>query len=281
MRNRYRDLESVTKDLIRLYGVKVRKRLSQHFVVDYGLLDEILQYVTELKPTKIVEIGTGLGILTAFLSSSSRYVITVELDNSLAKAARDYLSKEACVDFVETLVGDGVLLVKSALRDPDVIASNVPYSITGPLINSIIKSNCRAAVLTIQKEVAERLVAVPGSKPYSRLTVMVNTFMTVQLGGIYPPTSFIPHPKVYSRVVVLRRLREWNHNWRTYEEFVRCLFNQKRKLAKKVLKSCLGEDLINKLNVELGTLIEGRRVYQLPVETIIKIYSTLRNDYFK
>ncbi len=278
MQIRHQDLKEVTKHLLYLYGVKVKKRLSQHFIVDNRLLDEILEHVTKLKPSRVVEIGTGLGVLTASLSNLVRYVVTVELDSRLAGIARDFLSREVGNGVVDVLVGDGVFLLRSGLRGFDVVVSNVPYSITGPLINSIIKSTCKAAILTLQNEVAERLIALPGSREYSRLTVMVNTFMDVELGNIYPPTSFTPHPKVYSRVVVLKRSRAWSDEWRTYEDLIRCLFNQRRKLARKVLRSCLKGSINNLGASKIIDLIEGRRVYQLRVETLLNIYLTLRQN---
>lgn len=269
------DLDKITKYLLRLHGVRAKKKLSQHFIVDRKLLYEVLERVSKLRPSRVVEVGTGLGLLTACLSDVANYVVSIELDSRLANIAVDFLNREVSFKVVDVLVGDGLFLLHSGLREADIVASNVPYSITGPLINSIVKSNCRAAVLTLQNEVAERLTALPGSKGYSRLTVMVNTFMNVELGGLYPPTSFIPHPKVYSRVVVLMRIRKWGDEWRMYEDLMRCLFNQKRKLARKVLRNCLKGSLSSEEVLELEDLTEGKRVYQLDVETLLNIYSIL------
>ncbi|MEM1982662.1 MAG: 16S rRNA (adenine(1518)-N(6)/adenine(1519)-N(6))-dimethyltransferase RsmA [Sulfolobales archaeon] len=275
---RFRELEKITKYVLRSYGIRLKKKLSQHFVVDEDLVNEILHHTAKFQPLRVVEVGTGLGILTAGLGSVAKYVVTIELDQSLAKVASVYLSREVGDGIIDILIGDGISLIRSGLREADVLVSNVPYSITGPLINSIIKSNCRVAVLTLQKEVAERLAAQPGSKSYSRLTVMVNTFMDVELGGLYPPESFVPHPEVYSRVVILKRLRMWDCRWESYEHLIKCLFNQKRKLIKKVLRCCLNEDLTNEFNLGIAPLIEGKRVYQLPAETFLKIYSILYSE---
>ncbi|MEM0361531.1 MAG: 16S rRNA (adenine(1518)-N(6)/adenine(1519)-N(6))-dimethyltransferase RsmA [Sulfolobales archaeon] len=276
MELRYLDLDKITKYLLRLHGVRARRKLSQHFIVDRKLLYEVLEHVSKLRPSRVVEIGTGLGLLTACLSDVANYVVSVELDSKLAGVAVDFLNREVGFRVVDVLVGDGLLLLHSGLREADIIVSNVPYSITGPLINSIVKSNCRAAVLTLQNEVAERLTALPGSKGYSRLTAMVNTFMNVELGGLYPPSSFTPRPKVYSRVVVLMRIREWSDEWRVYEDLIRCLFNQKRKLARKVLRNCLRGSLSGEDVLKLESLTEGKRVYQLDVETLLNIYSIVR-----
>jgi 16S rRNA (adenine1518-N6/adenine1519-N6)-dimethyltransferase len=265
------DLTNTTIKLIRSYGVKVKKRLSQHFVVDSRLISELLDNVLRFKPKLVVEVGTGLGMLTAYLAGISNYVVSIELDRSLAEVATKYVYEVGVGSKVDVVVGDGVKLLRGGFRDIELVVSNVPYNVTGPLINSIIKSNCRAAVLTLQKEVADRLVATPGSRGYSRLTVMVNTFMDVELGGLYSPKSFYPEPKVSSRVVVLRRVREWSDEWVLFEDLIRCLFNQRRKLAMKVLRRCVGvcdESVIS-------DLVRGRRVYELPTDTLLTIYSLI------
>jgi 16S rRNA (adenine1518-N6/adenine1519-N6)-dimethyltransferase len=265
------DLTNTTIKLIRSYGVKVKKRLSQHFVVDSRLISELLDNILRFKPKLVVEVGTGLGMLTAYLAGISKYVVSIELDRSLAEVATKYVYEVGVGSKVDVVVGDGVKLLRGGFRDIELVVSNVPYNVTGPLINSIIKSNCRAAVLTLQKEVADRLVATPGSRGYSRLTVMVNTFMDVELGGLYSPKSFYPEPKVSSRVVVLRRVREWSDEWVLFEDLIRCLFNQRRKLAMKVLRRCVGvydESVIN-------DLVRGRRVYELPTDTLLNIYSLI------
>jgi len=265
------DLTSTTIRLIRDYRVRIKKRLSQHFVVDYRLVSELLDAILRFKPKFVVEVGTGLGILTTYLASISKYVVSIELDSSLAEVATKYVYEAGVGSKVDVVIGDGVKLLRGGFRDVELVVSNVPYNVTGPLINSIIKSNCRAAVLTLQKEVADRLIATPGSRGYSRLTVMVNTFMNVELGGLYSPKSFYPKPKVSSRVIVLRRVREWGDEWVVFEDLIRCLFNQKRKLAMKVLRRCVevcDESILN-------DLVRGRRVYELPIDTLLNIYSLI------
>lgn len=268
-----RDLIKLTTMLLRKYGVRIRRRLSQHFVVNNALIDEVLMHVTDLRPEYVVEVGTGLGFLTTYLCDAFKKVITIELDRRLARAALEVLGGKLNVNIV---VGEGVNFLTNALRSVDVVVSNVPYGITGPLIMSIIKSNCRAAVLTIQDEVAMRLIAPPGSRDYSRLTVMVNTFMDVKLGGKYSSKDFYPPPKVNSRVVILRRVRRWDYYWEVYGEIIKCLFNQRRKLAKKVLSRCLNELRIYEDIHDLTNLVGDRRVYQLPVNTLIELFHRIK-----
>ncbi len=267
-----KDLVKLTIMLLRKYGVKIRRRLSQHFVVNDALINELMMHAMDLRPEYVVEIGTGLGFLTTHLCDAFKNVVTIELDRRLARAALELLRGKSNVNIV---VGEGINFLINALRSVDVVVSNVPYGITGPLIMSVIKSNCRAAVLTIQDEVALRLKASPGSREYSRLTVMVNTFMDVELGGKYLPEDFYPPPKVSSRVVVLRRVRRWSYDWEVYEGIVKCLFNQRRRLAKKVLSRCLNELRIYGDIYDLINLVGDRRVYQLPVNTLIEVFRKL------
>lgn len=264
------NLVALAKELLRRHNVRIKKKLGQHFVVNKRLIDEIVENVLAIKPNYVVEIGTGLGFLTMYLSDIVKNVVSVEIDRKLAEVARKLLKERHGVNLV---ISDGVEFIKTALRVPYAIVSNVPYNITGPLLIALIKSNCTSAILTLQDEVANRLVASPGSKNYSRISVMVNTFMDVKLGSKYSPESFYPTPKISSRIVILRRVREWGVTWNTYEALIKCMFNQKRKLAKKVLNKCISELDLNLSIDDALRLLGDKRVYELPVNTFIKIFT--------
>lgn len=254
--------------LIKKSNIRIKKRLSQHFVVDPNLINEVISETIKLRPSYVIEVGTGLGILTAYISRVVRNVVSVEIDPRLAEVANKVLRDWGCV--ADLIIGDGVFLLRERSLRADVVVSNAPYSITGPLLMSVLKSNCRAAVLTLQKEVAERLISRPGSRGYGKITVMINTFMDVTLGGTYPPTSFYPMPKVSSTVIVLRRVREWDPSWLPYEKLVKCLFTQRRKLVRKVIASCIegrGNSIMQHLN-----WLGDRRVYELTLGDFLKIY---------
>ncbi|WP_243668624.1 methyltransferase domain-containing protein [Vulcanisaeta sp. JCM 16161] len=142
------DIDVVTRDdlmrLITRYRLKPVKRLSQHFVVDPAVIRDIVEHVPS--GSRVLEVGTGIGILTYYLARVASQVITIEIDGRLVRIAEHVLGGLSNVSVIQ---GD-------ALRVPwpntDVVVSNVPYSITSPLIMRIIKEGVPRALLTIQRE---------------------------------------------------------------------------------------------------------------------------------
>ncbi|MEM2413392.1 MAG: 16S rRNA (adenine(1518)-N(6)/adenine(1519)-N(6))-dimethyltransferase RsmA [Sulfolobales archaeon] len=227
------------RDLLKLAkGFKLFKKLGQHFMVDCNLALEVLGKLKEICPKReccVYELGSGLGSLTLFLKSYFDYVMCSEIDVRFA----DYLKKRFTNDLIDVIASDGIPLI-SALRENCVLVSNTPYVVSSQIVVAVVKSGIKSAVLVLQEEVARKLAAVPGEPNYGRITAFTQTFMNVELGGSYPPGSFRPKPKVWSTVVVLKRKREWRETMRGYEEFLKCLFNQRKRVLARRLKECLG-----------------------------------------
>ncbi|RLG77057.1 MAG: ribosomal RNA small subunit methyltransferase A [Thermoprotei archaeon] len=251
--------------------LRLSKKFGQHIMRGCILASDFANILRKLKPNRILEIGTGIGSLTLILSKFSSHVVSVEIDPRLAYIAREVLRK---YHNVEIVLGDGLVFLRASSARADIVCSNPPFNLTGPLISAIVKSSYNTALITLQKEVAEKLVSPPGTRSYGRLTAFVRTFMDVKLINTYRPEEFLPEPEVHVSLVLLFRKRRWEERWVPYEELIKCIFNQRRKLAYKVVRKCLENVLRVKLN-ELFELSELRdmRVFSLDPELLVKIFN--------
>ena len=239
------DLKGIkTQELVKKYNFKFTKSLGQNFLVDDSVLMDIIDGADVNNEDFIIEIGPGVGTLTAQLLMKAKKVTAIELDNDLIpileKELEDYdnltlIHKDALkVDFNE-LIGDekNVKLV-----------ANLPYYVTTPIILKLLKGGYKFKSLTImiQKEVAERINAEPDCKAYGAISVLVQYYCNTSIVRRVAPTSFIPRPKVESIVIKLDRLDKPRVETRDVKfmfEVVRAGFNMRRKTlwnATKALK---------------------------------------------
>jgi len=259
-----RSLFNWTLNVLRTYGLKPREKLSQNFIVDPRLISEILAYTT---PADTVEIGCGIGTLSLALLTKVKRLICVEVDGRLCTVSAD-------------IVRDPVFLVINAdarmlIPQVEQVVSNIPYHITSELLVKIARTNSiRRAVLTLQREVVNRLLAEPGSRTYGKLTILIRILFNVRGIGVYSPSSFYPEPGVFHEVVVLERKRLYSEEICVLETLTKILFTQRRRLVEKVLVSKLGVK-INELD-QLKSKVVGKRVYMLSEDTLLDMASILR-----
>jgi len=184
--------------------LRPRKSLGQNFLVDRGVARDIVAAAAPLSDADVLEIGPGRGALTAALLREARRVTAVEKDRGLAELARRRFSRDGLV----LIEGDILRLDWSAIVPPDssdtriVVVSNLPYNISKPLAMKLVAERARIAraVLTLQREVADRLVARPGSRDYGALGILVGQAFEVERLFDVPPGAFRPRPKVVSSV---------------------------------------------------------------------------------
>lgn len=197
-----------TRKLLRRFGLKARKGLGQHFLVDDSVLDTILD-ATGLDPADtVIEVGPGLGIMTAALARRAGWVIAIELDNRLAEILRKTLPYDNIVVLNEDVLGTDPrkLLQKraphfpAALRSYKVVA-NLPYYITSPVLRHFLEASVKPEVMVVmvQQEVAEAIVAGPGKR--SVLSISVQFYGRPGIVARVPAASFYPAPEVDSAVV--------------------------------------------------------------------------------
>ncbi|HID17612.1 TPA: ribosomal RNA small subunit methyltransferase A [Candidatus Bathyarchaeota archaeon] len=242
-------------------GLKLRKRLGQHLLVNEGVLARLVEYAEIGSNDTILEAGAGLGNLTSLIAKRAGKVIAVEKDRRMA----EILKRKFAGSNVEVIEGD---ILKIKLPRFNKILANIPYYISSKFIILILNWNFDLAVLTLQKEFAERLVAEPGTKEYGRLTVAVGRKMEVEILEIISRNAFFPRPKVDSTVVRLKpKLDAANVDEMLFEEITRGLFNQRRRKLQTVLLNFLvkkyggvGKDIFASMDVP------NKRVHETSIQ---------------
>ena len=219
------DLLRKTKNLIRLYKFFPKKRLGQNFSINSEILKRLISYGSLNKNDVILEIGPGFGFLTELLARHSKKVIAVEFDPELVNFLKRELYK---LSNVEIIKGD---ILKISLPLFNKVVAAPPYSISSPLLFRIFKSKFDCAILILQKEFAERMVAPVGTRDYSRLSVNIYYKAKVELLENVSKNMFYPKPDVDSIIVRLTpRSPPFNViDEDFFFETVRTLFNQRNK----------------------------------------------------
>jgi 16S rRNA (adenine1518-N6/adenine1519-N6)-dimethyltransferase len=199
------------RDELRQHGLTLKKRLGQHFLADRNILNKIVREAGIEEGEIVLEVGPGLGEMTAALARVARKVIAVEMDLTLAAALEEKLGSLSNVEIVfqDILKADFRKLLDQESSRVKVVA-NLPYQITTPLLFRFIESRYLFSTLTlmVQREVAERMAASPGGKEYGPLSVLVQSFADVSLRFFVKPSAFVPPPKVESSVIRL----SWKDN---------------------------------------------------------------------
>ena len=172
------------RGLLRKYNIHPIKSLGQHFIIDEQVIDAQVKYANIANKDTILEIGPGLGILTIKLSERARKVITIEKDKKLGK----YL-KTIIPDNVELIIDDALNLEFPKF---DKIVANLPYKISSPISFKLMDYDFQTATLMYQKEFANRIVAVPRSKSYCRLTVNLYYRFKSEILSVVPKEKFYP-----------------------------------------------------------------------------------------
>lgn len=196
------------RELLARHGLETKKSLGQNFLVDGNTLRRIVE-AAEISPEdSVLEIGTGLGILTRELARRAGRVVTVEIDRSLAPVLEETLRD---LVNIQQVFGDFLKQPLAELLpagDNWKVVANLPYYITTPILFRLLEGPVplRRLVFLVQKEVAQRAAALPGGKTYGALSVTLQHRCQVQVAGLVPPTVFIPPPKVDSAILVLTPL---------------------------------------------------------------------------
>lgn len=197
----------VVQEILARHGLRPNKQLGQNFLVDENILKKIIA-AAELGPEDtVLEIGPGIGVLTGPLAEVARQVIAVEIDKGLIPVLEENLAAYANVKIIwgDILkVEQGELL--AAATTPFKVVANLPYYITSPVIMALLTGPLplERLVLMVQREVARRLTAAPGSKDYGVLSVAVQYYTQPEMVAQVPRTVFYPRPDVDSAVVLLK-----------------------------------------------------------------------------
>jgi 16S rRNA (adenine1518-N6/adenine1519-N6)-dimethyltransferase len=278
-------------------GIRPDVRHGQNFLIDLNLLDLLLN-AADIQPTDVIlEVGTGMGSLTSRMAEKAAAVVTVEIDERLYAMASEELASFSNV----------LMLQKDALKsknhlEPEVIAvvkeqlelvparrfklvANLPYNIATPILSNLLTCDVvpLSMTATIQKELAERMVAVPSTKDYSALSIWMQALCDIQIVRLLPPQVFWPKPKVHSAIVHIvpsPEKRARIPDLAFFHDFVRSLFLHRRKFLRGVLIVMLKERVEKQIVDELLAAFqfpEDVRAEQLDVETILALSDAVRD----
>lgn len=219
------------------YHFIFQKRFGQNFLIDTHVLDKIVREAGITKEDFVLEIGPGIGTLTQYLCETAREVTAVEIDTNLVPILEDTLSSYDNVMIMNEdilKVDIAALALEKNGGNPIKVVANLPYYITTPIIMGLLESGVPLASITImvQKEVAERMQAGPGTKDYGALSLAVQYYAKAEIVANVPLNCFMPRPNVGSAVIRLTRYAEPPvkvQNEKRMFAMVRASFNQRRK----------------------------------------------------
>ena len=240
-------------DLLRAEGFRPNRRRGQNFLVDGNLMRLVVQTAELTADDAAFEVGTGTGSLTRMLAAEAGEVITVEVDPMLQRVSADVLAGCANVTRIEADALEGkhhmAPAALDALRGAAArgkrlkLVANLPYAVATPIIMNLALGDVafERMVFTVQREVAERLVAGPGTDGYGWVSVVVALAGSAKIVRRFPPTVFWPKPSVDSALVVFRPAPDWKRDidverLRRLGMFV---FQQQRKVAQRIVRDYL------------------------------------------
>lgn len=246
-----------TRSIVEKYGFRFTKSLGQNFLTDLRVVDDIIAGAEITKDDSVIEIGPGVGTLTRKLLEHAGKVTAIELDEELIPILSEELKE---YDNFTLIHGDAVKLDLKEIAEGKKVkfVANLPYYVTTPIIAGILSSGMDFDSLTImvQKEVAERMAAVPGTKDYGSLTILVRYYCDIKVVRNVPPSAFIPRPKIDSTVIRLNKLekpRAEVEDEKLFFNIVRHSFNMRRKTLVNGLKSMgLSRETIDEAMAECG-----------------------------
>lgn len=223
-----------TQELVKKYNFKFTKSLGQNFLIDESVLTDIVNGAEVCSDDFVIEIGPGVGTLTARLLNEAKKVIAIELDSTLIPILEGELGKHPNFQLIhnDALKVDfnDVIGEEKSVK----LVANLPYYVTTPIIVKLLKDgyNFKSLTIMIQKEVAERMDAKPNCKEYGSLSLLVQYYCNTKIIRKVSPSCFIPQPKVESIVIRLDRLEEPAvkvKNEKLMFEIIRNSFNMRRK----------------------------------------------------
>lgn len=277
-------------------GIHPKTKHGQNFLIDLNLLRLLVETAQLSSNDVVLEVGTGTGSLTAQMAQRAAEVVSVEVDPQM-----HLLASEELIDYPNVTLLEQDALKNKNLFSPAVLevireklaaapgrrfklAANLPYNIATPVISNLLAADPVpvSMTVTIQKELAERIVAQPATKDYGALSVWVQSQCDAQIVRLMPPTVFWPRPKVTSAIVHITYrpdLRSRIADLEFFHDTVRSLFFHRRKFLRSVIiaafKDRLSKPEVDEVMTSLS-LGESSRAEELDVPTMIRLVEALR-----
>ncbi|MFL0438397.1 16S rRNA (adenine(1518)-N(6)/adenine(1519)-N(6))-dimethyltransferase RsmA [Bacillus pumilus] len=282
-----------TKEILKKYGFSFKKSLGQNFLIDTNILDRIVDHAEVTDETGVIEIGPGIGALTEQLAKRAKKVTAFEIDQRLLPILNDTLSPYDNVTIIhqDVLKADVGKVIEENFADCKevMVVANLPYYVTTPIIMKLLEENLplKGIVVMLQKEVSDRMAAIPSSKEYNSLSIAVQYYTEAKTVMVVPKTVFVPQPNVDSAVIKLT-VRETPavsvENDEFFFQLIRASFGQRRKTLMNNLMNNLPDGKQHKAIIEeaLQTAdIDGkRRGESLSIEEFARLSNVLQKALF-
>jgi len=262
------------------YGLKPKKTWSQNFLVDEDVLGDIAEAVGWGEVQTVVELGAGIGALSALLAGNARRVIAVERDRDLAALLRSEFANDPVVEVLEANAATlDYKEISVRLGEKPAVVGNLPYHMATQILFHLLASadDLSHWILMFQKELADRLLAAPGSRAYGVVSVLVGQRTDVEQVRRVEPQAFYPRPRVRSSVLRFQpraALRAPVRDWGLFEQVVKGAFGQRRKKVKNALassfKTRLKSDELDRVLSAAG-IDGGLRAEQLSIEDFSRL----------
>lgn len=279
---------SRTRELLQKHGFSFKKSLGQNFLTELNILKKIVAAAQITKETNVIEIGPGIGALTEQLGKKAHQVLAYEIDERLLPILTDSLSEYQNITIIheDILAADVEQDVEQTFTEkwPLKVVANLPYYITTPIMMKLIESRLPIdeMVVMMQKEVAERISAQPGSKAYGSLSIAAQFYMEAAIAFIVPKTAFVPQPNVDSAILKLTKREQPIVTVKDEERFFRLVkgaFQQRRKTLWNNLLATYGkqEEMVEKLKIALASveIDPKRRAETLSIEEFAALSNRL------
>ena len=258
----------------------VKPKLGQNFLVDSAAIQRIAASVGDLTGRTVVEVGPGRGAITSTLAASAAHLLAVELDHELALRLRAHFPPDRVTVFEQDVLDFDFAEASATAGQPLLVVGNLPYGITSQILLKLAVSHAALdrAVLMVQREVADRIVAEPGSRDYGLLSVTVQIYGPAQRLFTLPPTAFSPPPDVYSTVFRWRfapRFQELGVDESSFLRFVRVCFAQKRKTLANNLRAASISPAVIAGSLRQSAIDPMARAESLSLEALAALWQSL------
>lgn len=228
---------SVTKKIIEENAFYFKKNFGQNFLIDFNIIEKIIDSAEIDRNDFVLEIGPGIGSLTQGLAEKAKKVVVVEIDSHLIPILKNTLKDYDNVEIIneDILKADIDTIIANYCENQEIkVVANLPYYVTTPIIMNLLekKYKIKSITIMIQKEVAQRIQAQPKTKEYGSLSIAVQYYCDAQIKMLVPPVCFLPKPKVASAVIQLEVLKKPKidvKNEMLFFQIVKCAFGQRRK----------------------------------------------------
>jgi len=262
-------------DSLKKMNMTPSRRMGQNFLVDYHIIHYQVKQAEIKKGDIVLEIGGGIGNLSKCLAEDAKKLYIVEADRRMVGFLQEFMSSYSNT---EILHGDAV---KIELPKFTKCISNLPYQISSPITFKLLEHDFELAILMYQREFAQRFFASPGTRDYSRISVMMNLKANCTYLKTVKPSSFFPSPKIFSSIVsITKKKNTYKFDHDDFGRFITLLFTQKKKTVRSVLVNLIKRKSKQNVQLDQEVLKElpylERRIFSLTIDELAKMYSNLK-----